>query len=138
VARYQREEFLRPIKSVVERCRTTLELAERVAMRLEDAKVKRDEKADQLIAKDPEGFRGAIEATGQRLAELPESDWQPEKLEAELRTLAESLGVAVGKIFQPIRVALVGGTVSEPVHDLLWGVGKKRSLDRLQNARSWG
>jgi glutamyl/glutaminyl-tRNA synthetase len=40
-------------------------------------------------------------------------DWTPEHLETVLRNLAEQRNVAAGKIFQPIRIALTGGTVSE-------------------------
>jgi len=39
-----------------------------------------------------------------------------------------------GKIFQPIRIALTGGTVSEPVNELLYVVGKEAALKRLQDA----
>jgi glutamyl/glutaminyl-tRNA synthetase len=34
---------------------------------------------------------------------------------------------------QPIRVALTGGTVSEPVHELLAVVGRDESLKRLKD-----
>jgi glutamyl/glutaminyl-tRNA synthetase len=36
---------------------------------------------------------------------------------------------------QPIRVALTGGTVSEPVNELLAVVGRDESLARLEAAR---
>jgi glutamyl-tRNA synthetase len=42
--------------------------------------------------------------------------------------------VAAGKIFQPIRIALTGGTVSEPVNELLHVVGKEAALRRLAAA----
>src|SRR5437773_566917 len=89
--------------------------------------------------KKPERMNGQhlSRATPERLAAVRGSDWQPERLEAELRTLAESLGVAAGKVFQPIRVALTGGTVSEPVHELVWVVGRDETLVRLKAAKAW-
>jgi glutamyl/glutaminyl-tRNA synthetase len=42
--------------------------------------------------------------------------------------------VAAGKVFQPIRIALTGGTVSEPVNELLHVVGKEAALKRLEAA----
>jgi glutamyl/glutaminyl-tRNA synthetase len=37
-------------------------------------------------------------------------------------------------VFQPIRIALTGGTVSEPVNELLYVVGKDAALERLKTA----
>jgi glutamyl-tRNA synthetase len=51
-----------------------------------------------------------------------------------LRALAEQRGVAAGRIFQPIRIALTGGTVSEPVNELLDVIGKEAALRRLEAA----
>ena len=48
----------------------------------------------------------------------------------------EARGVAAGKVFQPIRIALTGGTVSEPVNELLYVVGKEAALERLKTAIS--
>jgi len=42
--------------------------------------------------------------------------------------------VAAGKIFQPIRIAFTGGTVSEPVNQLLYVIGKEAALERLEAA----
>jgi glutamyl-tRNA synthetase len=61
-------------------------------------------------------------------------DWSPGTLEKVLRDLADQRGVAAGKIFQPIRIALTGGTVSEPVNELLSVVGKEAALRRLEAA----
>ena len=61
-------------------------------------------------------------------------DWTAESLEQVLRDLAEQRNVAAGKIFQPIRIALTGGTVSEPVNELLSVVGKEAALRRLEAA----
>jgi glutamyl-tRNA synthetase len=55
-------------------------------------------------------------------------------LEQVLRDLAEERSVPAGKIFQPIRIALTGGTVSEPVNELLSVVGKEAALRRLEAA----
>ena len=37
-------------------------------------------------------------------------------------------------MFQPIRIALTGGTVSEPVNELLFVVGREEALKRLESA----
>jgi glutamyl-tRNA synthetase len=124
----------RCIAVVRERSRTTLEVADQVAVRLDSTKIVRDAKAEKEIAKDPAGFQKSLAAARERLMQLADADWTSERLESELRVLAESLGLPAGKVFQPIRIAVTGGTVSEPVHTLLWLVGKKASLERIKAA----
>jgi glutamyl-tRNA synthetase len=122
---------LKAIGAVKARSRTTLDIARQVAVRLDAKFVTRDEKAAKEIAKDPAGYRSGLEAS---IAALQSVDWTPQGLEQALRTVAEQRGVAAGKIFQPIRIALTGGTVSEPVNELLAVVGREAALKRLESA----
>jgi glutamyl-tRNA synthetase len=126
------DRVLRAIESIRSRCRTSLELAKRVAVRLDARHVVQDDpKAAKLIAKDPAAFRAALVAVRDRLAALPTDAWEPPTLDTELRALAEGMGVGLGAVMQPVRVALTGETVSEPVNDLLAAVGRDESLVRL-------
>jgi glutamyl-tRNA synthetase len=126
-----KEGVLKAIAAVKTRSRTTLEVAKQVAVRLDAKYVQLDEKATREIAKDRGAYRASLEAS---LAALRGTDWTPAALEARLRRLAEERGVAAGKVFQPIRIALTGGTVSEPVNELLFVVGKDAALKRLEAA----
>jgi len=126
-----KDAVLRAIAAVKTRSRTTIDVARQVAVRLDPRFVELDEKAKREIAKDPAGYRAALEAS---IAVLELADWTPEQLEQRLRALAAERGVAAGKIFQPIRIALTGGTVSEPVNELLYVVGKEAALRRLGEA----
>ena len=125
------EAVFKAIAAVKTRSRTTLDVARQVAVRLEAKFVEVDDKAKREIAKDPAGHVAALQAA---LEVLKDADWKPETLERALRALAERHGVASGKIFQPIRIALTGGTVSEPVNELLYVVGKDAALKRLADA----
>lgn len=129
--------LFKPIEVVRERSRTTIEVARQAAVRLNPKLIQLDEKAQQSIGKDPDGFRTALSAAAERLGAVKETAWEPAELEAELRALAESLGVPAGKVFQPIRIALTGTTVSEPVNVLLAVVGKQESLSRIRAAEGW-
>ena len=128
-----KDAVLKAITAVKTRSRTTLDVARQVAVRLDAKYVALDDKAKQEIAKDPAGYRASLAAS---LAALKGADWTPETLEQTLRALAQQQGVAAGKVFQPIRIALTGGTVSEPVNELLYVVGKEAALERLQTAVS--
>jgi glutamyl-tRNA synthetase len=55
-------------------------------------------------------------------------------MEQALRSLAESRGVGAGKLFQPLRVALTGVTVSPGIFDVLALLGRERSLQRIDRA----
>ncbi len=126
-----RAAIVQAIGAVKTRSRTTLDVARQVAVRLDAKHVALDDKARREIAADPAAYRAALEAS---VAALRETDWTPAALEQRLRRLADERGVAAGKIFQPIRVALTGGTVSEPVNELLFVVGKDAALGRLAQA----
>ncbi len=126
-----REAVLKAIAAVKTRSRTTIDVARQVAVRLDAQRVTLDEKATKEIAQDPAGYRSALAAS---VAALKDVEWTPEALERRLRALAEERGVAAGKVFQPIRIALTGGTVSEPVNELLYVVGKEAAIQRLAAA----
>ncbi len=126
-----REAVLRAIAAVKTRSRTTLEVARQVAVRLDATHIVVDDKAKKEIAKDPAGYRQAL--LDSRSA-LETTAWEPTAIESALRVLAEQKAVPAGKVFQPIRIALTGGTVSEPVHELLYVVGKDAALKRLDAA----
>ena len=66
------------------------------------------------------------------LARLPA--WTPEALDESLRALAESRGTTPGKIYQPMRVALTGLTVSPGIFEVLGALGKELALQRLDEA----
>jgi glutamyl-tRNA synthetase len=122
---------LKAITAVKTRSRTTLDIARQVAVRLDAKFVQLDDKAKKEIAKDPKGYQASL---AESLAVLCGAEWTAAALEQTLRALAERQGVAAGKVFQPIRIALTGGTVSEPVNELLYVVGKEAALERLANA----
>jgi glutamyl-tRNA synthetase len=72
----------------------------------------------------------------QALAALSEHHWKAEPIVEALKALAEAEGLKLGDVMQPVRVALTGSTVSEPVNELLAVVGRERSLARLQEMAS--
>lgn len=123
--------ILSAVAAVKTRSRTILDVARQVAVRMDERFVTLDDKAQKEIAKDPQGYRSALAAC---VATLKDAEWSHTGLEQALRSLAEERGVAAGKIFQPIRIALTGGTVSEPVNELLLVIGKEAALRRLEAA----
>jgi glutamyl-tRNA synthetase len=122
------------IDAVKTRSRTVLQVAEQVAVRIDRSRMVRDEKASQFAAKLGERFAANLRVAADALNQCPPGDWNAPALEALLKQLAESAGVKLGDLMQPIRVALTGGTVSEPVPELLAVVGKNESVVRITAA----
>jgi len=57
-----------------------------------------------------------------------------ENIENMLRSLAEERQVGLGKIAQPLRVAICGATISTPIFDSVQMLGKEKTLNRIDNA----
>jgi glutamyl-tRNA synthetase len=73
-----------------------------------------------------------LRAIGNSLADL--AVWEPERLDAAVRLAAEELEVGMGKIAQPLRVALTGTAVSPGIDKTLWLTGRERTLTRIRRA----
>jgi glutamyl-tRNA synthetase len=59
------------------------------------------------------------------------SEWTASAAHGTLESLAQERGVGLGKIAQPLRVAVTGGTISPPIDQTLEILGKERVLGRL-------
>jgi glutamyl-tRNA synthetase len=61
-------------------------------------------------------------------------DFTHEPLEKAFHAVMEETGLKMGKVAQPVRVALTGGTVSPGIYDVLEILGRDTSLRRLRGA----
>jgi glutamyl-tRNA synthetase len=83
-------------------------------------------------------FAQNLELASTALSALEPAEWDVDRLLAALKGVAEAQGFKLGDVMQPVRVALTGSTVSEPVNELLAVVGREPSLRRLHDvARRW-
>lgn len=64
-------------------------------------------------------------------------DWTDENLHQAIEDIAKQFDIKLGKIAQPIRVAITGGVVSPPINTTLKLLGKRRSLERIDRALSY-
>jgi glutamyl-tRNA synthetase len=122
------------IESVKARSRTILHVAEQVAVRLDPSRSQLDTKGEALIRKMGPAFGRNLELAAAALRQLEPGEWNADRLLESLRGVAETQQAKLGDIMQPVRVALTGSTVSEPVNELLVVVGQERSLSRLEEA----
>ena len=91
-----------------------------------------DEKAWRKTMKD--GSVGLLTESLEALRGVEPFD--PERIEAALSPIAEERGVKPGKLYQPIRVAISGGTVSPGIFESLAALGRERTVSRMEQAIS--
>jgi glutamyl-tRNA synthetase len=126
---------LRPLIDAVKlRSRTLLQLAEQVAVRLAGPRGEPDERAAALRRKLGPDFARNLVIVADALRAVPAEQWTADILLERVRTAAEAAGLKLGDAMQPVRVALTGSTVSEPVNELLATVGPEASLRRIEAA----
>ena len=82
--------------------------------------------------KEPASVLPLLAATRETLATL--GPWEPVAMEEALRALAEQKGVGGGKLFQPLRVALTGLSVSPGIFDVMVVLGRERTVARIAAA----
>ncbi|MFP4267697.1 MAG: glutamate--tRNA ligase [Spirochaetaceae bacterium] len=80
---------------------------------------------------DAEQTLGVLREGRNIIASMEEVD--NEKTEEMLRAKAEELGVKMGALLMPIRVAVTGSTVSPPLIGSIRLLGVKKSLERIDN-----
>jgi len=61
-------------------------------------------------------------------------DWTPGPLHEVIDRVAAELEVGMGKVAQPLRIALTGAGVSPSIDKTLWLMGKQRSLEGIDKA----
>jgi len=73
-----------------------------------------------------------LQAARDKLAGLAE--WQAPAIHTVIMAVAAEQGVGLGKVAQPIRVAVAGGTVSPPIDVTLEILGSQATIERLDRA----
>jgi glutamyl-tRNA synthetase len=60
------------------------------------------------------------------------SDWRHEPIEQAVQAFCAEKSLGLGKVAQPIRVAVAGTTISPPIFQSLEFLGKQRTLARIE------
>ena len=79
-----------------------------------------------------EAARDAVESALAELVEL--ESWDAGAIEAACRAVVERLDLSAGKVFQPLRVAVTGSSVSPPLFESMEALGREETLHRLARA----
>lgn len=123
-----RARLLKAMPGLKERARTLVELAGNTYYLTANRPLQLDDKAASILDADA---RTVLKGVSERFQEL--GDWNAQTTEAAVREFAESSGLKLGKIAQPLRAALTGRSTSPGVFDVLEVLGREESLGRIQD-----
>jgi glutamyl-tRNA synthetase len=126
--------MVRRISTISERAKTLLDLVEHGAWywAAADAVEYNDAKANRKFLKHENV--SLLEACLAALEAISEEKWTAALIETGILAVAESFELKLGKIAQPLRVAITGSTRSPGIFDSLWALGREKSLLRVQRA----
>ena len=97
---------------------------------LPDDEIAYDPKAVQkVLAKGDGAGYAMLTDLRDRLATL--DDWSAESIETLLKAVMEAKSLGMGKVAQPLRVAVSGGTISPSIFETLALLGQPRTLARI-------
>lgn len=88
-----------------------------------------DEKSWKKVMK--EGTGDGLALVADRLEKVEK--WEVEPIETCLRGVLEELELGARKVFQPVRVAITGSSVSPPLFESLAALGRDESLRRIRD-----
>ncbi len=112
-----------------ERAKTLLDILEGARFLFAERPIEVSSKGVGILDDDEAAARGVL---GKIVTELDEIDqWNVETIESVVRQFTENEGLKLGKVAQPIRVALTGGTSSPGVFDVMAALPKEECLARL-------
>jgi len=110
------------------RPKTLSELAANARFLVAPRPIRLDDKAAKLLT--PEARRLLADL----IDRLRAGEWQPERLEDEIRAFADEKGTKLGSVAQPLRAVLTGSLASPGIFVVMKILGREESLGRIADA----
>jgi glutamyl-tRNA synthetase len=124
-------DLLKVIELQQDRSKTLVEMANNSRFFYQDVDSYDEKAAKKHLLKS----KDVLEDMLQRLSNI--DAWLAEPIHAQIKACATDREVGMGKVAQPIRVALTGNTVSPSIDITLELIGKERTLSAITNAIAW-
>jgi glutamyl-tRNA synthetase len=117
------------VATLQERAKTLVELVDQARFYLcDDIEIDPQARAKHLAKANPQALRELRD----ELAQL--GDWAALSVQGVFESVMARHQLGLGKIAQPVRVALTGGTVSPGIFEVIEVLGRERTLERLDRA----
>jgi glutamyl-tRNA synthetase len=130
----QGPDLVEVVKTQQDRAKTLVEMADNCAF-FYQAPTEYNEKDARKHMK-PE-ILPVLQVVQESLAKLSPEDWVPEPIHEIVKFTAEHFELKMGKVAQPIRVAMVGKALSPSIDITLYLLGQQEVLNRLERAIQW-
>lgn len=114
------------VKAQAERAKTLREMAEKSRIFYTDIQYNEEARNKNITAE----IIPALAAIHDGLAQL--SDWKKEAIHQVIADTADKLSLKLGKVAQPLRVAVTGDTISPSIDVTIALLGKEKTLERLK------
>jgi glutamyl-tRNA synthetase len=114
------------ISALKQRAKTLVELLQGAEFLFTDGPRTLDAAAEKLLTAEARQSLTSI------LPVLEATDWSAPALEKATRDFADTAGLKLGQVAQPLRAALTGRTSSPPLFEMLALLGRQESLNRLK------
>jgi glutamyl-tRNA synthetase len=130
------ERLSKVIELMRERSKTLDEMAEQASILLRDPIDLRSESAAKAVKKHLKpAALPLVESLHLALEKLDVEEWSEGQLESVFEAVsAHHENAKLGKIAQPVRVAITGGPVSPGIYETMVAIGKRRCMPRLADA----
>ena len=125
---HQRGQMLKAMPGLKERSKTIPQIIEMAEYLLTSRPIVPDAAGARVLAS---VSRGILDRLTSR---LQNASWTATDLQAEVREFAAGEGMGLGKIAQPLRVALTGRTISPSVFDMMEILGREESIARIADS----
>ncbi len=135
----EKELLSKAMPEVQERVKTLVEAADLASFYFISEMPELDEKTKKVLDKpipvnDSEESKHPKEIFCDSFAKLEELDWTVDSLNDYFNALAEKHNVKLGKMLQPLRVAIAYSTITPPLYEAMVLLGKEECLKRMNNA----
>jgi glutamyl-tRNA synthetase len=116
------------VKTLQDRSKTMVEMAEKAVFYVTEAVEFDQSAADKFLTAEQVPVFDAL------VAQLEQCSFDAEGVESAFKTVLEQTGLKFGKVGQPTRVALSGGTSAPGIYEVILVLGRERSIQRLKDA----
>lgn len=123
------ENLIKIINLLRERSKTLIDFVNQSSYFYIDVNEYEEKARNKFLTEDT---RPVLKALSDKLNSV--QDFKYENIQAALEQVVEELDLKFGKIAQPMRVALTGGTVSPGIGEVIEILGRERVVSRIQKA----
>jgi len=126
-----RDQLVRAMPGLKERAKTLIELIDGAHFITADRPLQLDERASVLLTDAARTILSDLAAALEKV-----ESWSAAATEQAVRAYAETKGLKLGAVAQPLRAALTGRTTSPGIFDVLAVLGKTESVARIRDQAS--